>query len=97
MSETKSVEEWEIQKDLLITGDVDLTEKMTWEELTQRWNILGEDATGVIHADRIKFLEANGYETTRENMTRNLSARPPEQQEDTAPSVIIGTPIHLEK
>jgi len=35
--------------------------------------------TGVSFDDRIKFLEDNGYEVSRENFTTDLSARPKEE------------------
>lgn len=66
MSKTKSVEYWEIKKGFIVVAkDIKPETSMTEEEFDL---IPLHDKVGVNHSDRTKFLEANGYEVTRENM-----------------------------
>lgn len=71
---TKTIEDWERTRGIILVGNVDLKKSLTGDEFqelcdTQAW-------TGVNHTDRIKFLQDNGHDVNRANMTDpSLSAR----------------------
>jgi hypothetical protein len=47
----------------------------TVDELMADWGENPSEYTGVSYDDRIKFLKANGYDVTRENLLTDLSVR----------------------
>lgn len=68
---TKTLEEWEKEKGMMVING-DPTKKMTEEHFA---SIDMGDKHGVDHVNRIKFLQANGYKVTRDNMMADLSAK----------------------
>lgn len=80
MESVKTIGEFEKEQGKLLRGDVDPTQEISMSEFTTLSQTNG--FTGVDHAKRIEFLEANGYEVTRENMVDStLSATPPTETE----------------
>lgn len=73
MDRTQTLEQWEREKGYIVKGDVDINKQLSEAEFEA---IPHGERHGVNHADRIKFLQDNGYEVTRENMINpNLSHR----------------------
>ena len=72
----KTIEQWEKEKGLIVIDDIDPKQELSEAEFNKRYSFLGSNTVGVNHEDRIQFLEANGYEVTRENMINSeLSAK----------------------
>lgn len=61
----KTIQEWEKEKNCIIVGDPDISEKVAESEFEEmRLN----NSIGVDWEHRLAFLESCGYETTRENI-----------------------------
>jgi len=76
VSDTKTIEEWEQESNLMVRnlGKRKLTDKVTKQEFFADHP---DNHLGVRIEDRKRFLEANGYQVTRENMMdSDLSAEP---------------------
>jgi len=76
VSDTKTIEEWEQESNLMVRnlGKRKLTDKVTKQEFFAGYP---DNHLGVRIEDRKRFLEANGYQVTRENMMdSDLSAEP---------------------
>lgn len=72
-TEKKPIKEWEYIKGFILLGDIDPEKIVTEKEIDEIDLSL---KAGCDHDVRIKFLESNGYEITRENMIkRDLSTR----------------------
>lgn len=81
----KSLEQLEQERGVLLLGDVDLSEQFTDDEFTEIMTTGSRQYIGIDHESRIEFLQANGHEVTRENMTdTTLSARMPDLEADDA-------------
>lgn len=77
MSESKTIGDFEKEQGMIVLGEDPTTiiTRADFDALPQYKKI------GVNHEDRVAFLEANGYEVTRENMVDvNLSHRQPKQK-----------------
>ena len=62
----KTLEAFEKERGFIILGDIDLKREITEEELLELMHSNGFH--GVDFEKRIKFLEDNGYEVTRDNL-----------------------------
>lgn len=74
MPVTKKLSDWEKTKGFIVTSE-NPSKSMTEEEFD---SISINLKRGVDFDARTTFLEANGYEVTRENMIADLSAKPKE-------------------
>jgi hypothetical protein len=78
----KTLKTLEKERGVMFIGDVDLSQRLSEEEMDE---LLAKDYTtyvGVAHDDRTKFLKDNGYDVTRENMMNpDLSARQKSDEE----------------
>lgn len=71
---TKSLRDWEKEKNFMIRDTTDDTEQLTEAEFMSR--VVETGFYTVNHDERTEFLTANNYELTRENyMDSNLSSR----------------------
>lgn len=69
----KTIEAWEKEKGVIISGEVELKSKLTEDEFNE---LALERGIGVNFEDRTKFLKDNGYTVSRENMVNSeLSIR----------------------
>jgi hypothetical protein len=62
---TKTLQEWEELHNCQIKNEDDGSKKLTEDEFQ---DIPRSQRHGVIHKDRIEFLQDNGFEVNRENM-----------------------------
>jgi len=77
--QTKTLEEWERQKGLVVRN---LGSRKPGHQLTEEDFMTINDFVGVNYEDRIAFLKANGYEVNRANLIDSgLSTR---QEEEAA-------------
>lgn len=58
----------EKRQGVIITGDFDLSQKMTEDEFAELIRNEKVEYVGVDHEFRVNFLKNNGYEVNRENM-----------------------------
>lgn len=77
----KTFEEWEKDRGLFAKdlGQFKSSKEMTQDEFLQLFYANSGSFVGVNYKDRVKFLEANGYEVSRENLIADLSAKPVEE------------------
>lgn len=83
MDSSKTISEWEKERGILFVDreKFPANKKFTEAEMDEAMDNIG-NFRGVNHADRIKFLKANGYPVTHENMLdSDLSAKAPETKD----------------
>lgn len=73
--EDKLFTDLEKQFGVVFEGDYITVSKLTEKEALELFT--EGKCIGVTFDDRVKFLEDNGYEVTRENLVTNLSAKAP--------------------
>lgn len=84
MAVKKKFNTWEKEFNCIVVDATDkqLDSKITEEEFRDiAYPAPGQFAQAIFWADRIKFLEDNGYDVTRQNISdANLSVRQPEEK-----------------
>lgn len=65
MAITKTIEDWENEKNFMLRGDVDISEKIEEDQFLKLAHQVG---AGVDIINRKAFLTRCGYDLTRENM-----------------------------
>lgn len=77
----QTVEAWELEKNEILLGDVDIDQEVTergYEDLRDEYGVMG-----VVHGERSKWLKENGHEVTRENLANpDLKEKTDEEVED---------------